>query len=92
MVRKSSFDSEGYLPGSVLTFIAVVDPHTSTVTMCSRSPKFFSGQAENGTTYLNPLRIVAALPSILSCQYYRLKLRYLSVASNPVLDDFYNCA
>jgi hypothetical protein len=55
MVRKSSFDSEGYLPGSVLTFVAIIDPHTSTATTCSSSPKFFSGHAENGTTYLTPI-------------------------------------
>jgi hypothetical protein len=54
MVRKSSFDSEGYLPGSVLTLVVIIDPHTFTATTCSSNPKFFSGHA-NGTTYLTPI-------------------------------------
>jgi hypothetical protein len=33
--RKTSFHSKGYLPGSVLTFVTIIDPHTSTAEMCS---------------------------------------------------------
>jgi len=37
MVRESSFDREGYLPGTVFTFIATFDPHTATATAYARS-------------------------------------------------------
>jgi hypothetical protein len=61
MVRKCSFSSERYLPGSVLTSVAIIDPHTSTAATCSNSLKFCSGHAENGTSYLTPRRTVPAL-------------------------------
>ena len=37
MVGESSFDSEGVRTCSVLAFITVIDPHTSTATMCVRN-------------------------------------------------------
>jgi hypothetical protein len=32
---KSSFDSEGVITWSVLAFVTIIDPHTSTATTCS---------------------------------------------------------
>lgn len=55
MVGKSSFDSEGVRTCSVLAFITVIDPHTSTATMCVRNREREASFAEGRKWDNNPM-------------------------------------
>jgi hypothetical protein len=55
MAGKSSFDSEGVLTWSVLAFVTILDPHASTVTMCSCSREREASLMEGGQWADNPV-------------------------------------
>ena len=54
MVGKSSFDSEGVRTWSVLAFVTIIDPHTSTATMCVRNRERETSFMEGGKRGGNP--------------------------------------
>jgi hypothetical protein len=54
---KSSFDSEGVITWSVLAFVTITDPHTSTATTCSGGREREGSLVESGKWADNPVYV-----------------------------------